>query len=62
MKLRNKIALVTGAQQGIGLAIARAFGGEGAGVVLNYYDSSTEADAVVGRDFGGRRQRGRSSS
>jgi len=35
MKLANKIALVTGAAQGIGKGIAEVFAGEGANVILN---------------------------
>ncbi|MCX5823779.1 MAG: SDR family NAD(P)-dependent oxidoreductase [Deltaproteobacteria bacterium] len=34
MRLKNKVALVTGASQGLGLAIARRFGLEGALVFL----------------------------
>jgi 3-oxoacyl-[acyl-carrier protein] reductase len=47
MRLKDKVALVTGAQQGIGKAIAVAFGREGAHVVVNYLDDETAAQAVV---------------
>ena len=44
--LKNKIAIVTGASQGIGKAMALAFGGEGARVVVTA--RTTEAlEAVV---------------
>ena len=33
-KLQDKVAIVTGASSGIGRAIARSLGGEGAAVVL----------------------------
>src|SRR5260370_19614611 len=37
MKRRdNKVAIVTGASKGIGAGIAKAFGAEGAAVLLNY--------------------------
>jgi len=47
MKLKGKIAVVTGASKGIGAGIARALGAEGATVVVNYASSETEANAVV---------------
>ncbi len=47
MRLRGKVALVTGAQQGIGRAIALAFGREGADVGVNYLDDRGAAEKVV---------------
>jgi NAD(P)-dependent dehydrogenase (short-subunit alcohol dehydrogenase family) len=47
MRLAGKVALVTGAQQGIGKAIALAFGREGASVVVNYLDDQPAAEAIV---------------
>lgn len=47
MKLTNKIAVVTGASSGIGAGIARAFGAQGATVIVNYASSKAGADAVV---------------
>jgi len=47
MRLEGKVALVTGAQQGIGKAIAVAFGREGAHVVVNYLDDDAAAQAVA---------------
>lgn len=44
MRLAGKIALVTGAQQGIGKAVALAYGREGASVVLNYLDNQAAAE------------------
>jgi 3-oxoacyl-[acyl-carrier protein] reductase len=38
---------VTGASKGIGAAIARRFGAEGASVVVNYASSKADADRVV---------------
>lgn len=46
MRLNNRIALVTGAQQGIGAAICEAFGREGARVAVNWLDDP-EAGARV---------------
>jgi len=44
MRLAGKVALVTGAQQGIGKAIALAYGRAGASVVINYLDSQPAAE------------------
>ena len=41
MKLKNKVALVTGAQRGIGKATAAALAEEGATVVVNFLDDET---------------------
>src|SRR5260221_14738611 len=46
-KLTGKVAVVTGASQGIGAGIAKALGAEGASVVVNYASSKSGADAVV---------------
>ena len=47
MRLAGKVALVMGAQQGIGKAIALAFGREGAHVVVNYLDDQAAGEAVA---------------
>jgi NAD(P)-dependent dehydrogenase (short-subunit alcohol dehydrogenase family) len=49
MRLAGKVALVTGAQQGIGKAIALAYGREGANVVVNYLDDRAAAEEVAGQ-------------
>lgn len=46
-KLKNKVAIVTGASKGIGAAIATYFAAEGAKVVVNYASSKDGADQVV---------------
>jgi len=48
MKLAGKVALVTGAQQGIGAAIAVALAGEGADVALTWLDDQPGAETVAG--------------
>jgi 3-oxoacyl-[acyl-carrier protein] reductase len=50
--LAGKVVLVTGASTGIGAAVARAFGAQGARVAIHYYSSEKEAQAVA-KDIGG---------
>jgi 3-oxoacyl-[acyl-carrier protein] reductase len=49
MKLEDKVAVVTGSSRGIGRAIAETFGREGASVIVNYVQGSTEAAEVAER-------------
>jgi 3-oxoacyl-[acyl-carrier protein] reductase len=46
-KLKNKVAIVTGASKGIGASIAKHFAAAGAKVVVNYASSKDGADKVV---------------
>ena len=47
MRLKNKIALVTGSSQGIGRAIAVRFAQEGADVVINYNRTAKGAEEAL---------------
>ena len=54
MKLRNKVAIITGAASGIGLATAHVFAAEGARVVLADLDASrTETASAAVAQAGG---------
>ena len=47
MKLKDKIALVTGSSRGVGRAVAVGFAKEGANVVVNYTSNEKAANEVV---------------
>ena len=53
MKLKDKVAIVTGGTKGIGFGIAQEFLKEGAKVVITGRDPQTgrEAEASLRRDF-----------
>ena len=54
LKLKGKLAVVTGSTKGIGLAIARGFAREGANVVVNARNSDAVSDAAkqISAEFG----------
>lgn len=47
MKLKDKVALITGSSQGIGRAIAERFASEGADVVINYSGNAERAQEAL---------------
>jgi NAD(P)-dependent dehydrogenase (short-subunit alcohol dehydrogenase family) len=47
MRCEGKTVLVTGAQQGIGRAVALRFAQEGADVVVNFLDDRPAAEAII---------------
>jgi len=46
MRLKNKVAVITGSSKGIGAAIAKGFAKEGCNIVINYHKSVDEAKKV----------------
>jgi NAD(P)-dependent dehydrogenase (short-subunit alcohol dehydrogenase family) len=56
MRCEGKNVLITGAQQGIGRAVALRFAREGADVALNFLDDQAAAEAIAAQiEAGGRR-------
>jgi NAD(P)-dependent dehydrogenase (short-subunit alcohol dehydrogenase family) len=49
LRLRNKIAIITGGDSGIGKAVAIAFAKEGADVVIAYYEDDEDAQSTAAR-------------
>ena len=47
MRLKNKVALITGSSQGIGRGIAERFAAEGADVVINYFGNGERAQEAL---------------
>lgn len=47
LKLKGKVAVVTGSSKGIGAGIARAFANQGAKVVVNYVSHKAGADKLI---------------
>lgn len=48
LPLAGKVAIVTGSSRGIGAAIARKLGADGANVLINYASDAAAAASVVG--------------
>jgi 3-oxoacyl-[acyl-carrier protein] reductase len=45
--IKGKVVLITGSSTGIGAAVAKAFGANGASVAVHYNNSKSEADGVA---------------
>jgi len=49
LRLRNKVAIITGGDSGIGKAVAIAFAKEGADIVIAYHDDTEDAQSTAAR-------------
>lgn len=47
MEIKEQVVLVTGASRGLGAEIAKAFGSEGAKVIVNYCNNKEKAEDIV---------------
>jgi len=47
MEIKEQVVLVTGASRGLGAEIAKAFGREGAKIIVNYVQSENKANDIV---------------
>jgi glucose 1-dehydrogenase len=47
MRLKERVAIVTGAGRGIGASLSKGLAYEGAAIIVNYPDAAEEAEAVV---------------
>lgn len=47
LDIKDQVVLITGASRGLGAAIAKAFGREGARVIVNYFSNQSKANEVV---------------
>ena len=56
MRLKDRVAIVTGASRGIGRSIAEFFAQEGAKVVINHVKSEKEASELAEKIRGQRGQ------
>ena len=58
MRLKDRIAVVTGSSRGVGKAVALAYAQEGAKVIINYASNEQVASSVVDsiQEMGGLRR------
>jgi NAD(P)-dependent dehydrogenase (short-subunit alcohol dehydrogenase family) len=49
LRLRNKVAIITGGDSGIGKAVAIAFAKEGADIVIAYHEDTEDAQSTAAR-------------
>src|SRR5699024_6780286 len=47
LDIKDQVVLITGSSRGLGAATAKAFGREGARVIVNYFSSESKANEIV---------------